>query len=126
MRKNINILLVDDSYNVREAIKTVLAFSDHIHITDIAENGAEAVQKVTEKKFDLIIMDIDMPVLNGIEATMQILKKYPDTQILAFSIHDEESYQNKIIEAGAKDYVNKYAPLSSLISAIESIAASYV
>lgn len=108
MRK-IRILIVDDHPHFINALKFMLsdAFEDRIHSIDEAHNGSECIDKLSEKMIDLIFMDIDMPVMNGIETTKIVSNMYRDPVIIALSFHADMKYIVQMIEAGARNYIVK-------------------
>lgn len=117
----VNILLADDHTIVRDGIKTLLEDEVGFHIVTEAQNGAEAVEACQDHDVDVIIMDISMPDMNGIEATEQIKEKYPDIKILALTMLDEDQHIRKMIEAGASGYILKSSDKNELIEAITTI-----
>ena len=84
---------------IRHGIKSLLADEEKFEVTGEAGNGVEAVEKLGKEPFDLVIMDIKMPEKNGIEATEEIVKKYPEVKVLAISMYDEQRYIVKMLQA---------------------------
>jgi DNA-binding NarL/FixJ family response regulator len=121
--KKIKILIVDDHPMIRHGIKSLLNDVDKFDVADEAGNGDEALQKLSEQQFDLVIMDIKMPEKNGIEATEEIVKKYPDVKVLAISMYDEQRYIVKMLQAGALGYVLKNTGKQELMTAVETVMA---
>ncbi len=117
----IKVLLVDDHKIIRDGILALLKSEKNIEVIKEASNGQEALGYALEYDLDLIIMDINMPEMNGIEATEAIKKAKPKCSILALSMHDEASYIEKMIKAGASGYILKNANRNELIEAINSI-----
>jgi DNA-binding NarL/FixJ family response regulator len=120
---NITLILADDHQIVRDGIKSLLQSEDKIVILGEAENGEQAINLVRELKPDLVIMDINMPVLDGIDATRFITENYPGTRVLVLTMTSEQEHIKKMIEAGAGGYILKNSGRQELISAIQSIAA---
>jgi DNA-binding NarL/FixJ family response regulator len=120
---NITLILADDHQIVRDGIKSLLQSEDKIVILGEAENGEHAINLVRELKPDLVIMDINMPVLDGIDATRFITENYPGTRVLVLTMTSEQEHIRKMIEAGAGGYILKNSGMQELISAIQSIAA---
>lgn len=122
--EKIKILLVDDHKMVRDGLKLIINKEPNIEVVSEASNGAEAIQylEANSNKVNLILMDITMPELNGIEATEIITKLYSNLKILAITMHSEETYILKMIKAGAKGYVLKDASKEILINAINTVA----
>jgi two-component system response regulator NreC len=119
----IRILVVDDHTIFRAGLILMLEELDGIEIVGEAENGLEAVQKVQELKPDLVLMDIGMPVMNGIEATKQIKKRnQDDVKVLVLTKHDSEECLFQAFQAGASGYVLKKAAESDLVNAIYTVA----
>ncbi|HCQ30229.1 MAG TPA: DNA-binding response regulator [Flavobacteriales bacterium] len=121
MRK-IKTLLVDDHQIVRDGIRAMLLpAKDEIEIAAEASNGAEAVQILEKEPFDVVLMDINMPELNGIDATEIIKKRHPATRVLALTMHAEEGFIVNMIKAGADGYILKESGREELISAIKAV-----
>ncbi|MDA3943228.1 MAG: response regulator transcription factor [Bacteroidetes bacterium] len=117
----IKILIADDHQLFREGLVTLLTDSDQIEVVGQAENGIDAIDKADKLKPDIIIMDIGMPTLNGIEATKIIKKNQPEVKIIALSMHAEKSYIKQMLEAGAKGYVQKNCAIQKLIEGIHTV-----
>ena len=118
----IKILLVDDHKVVREGIKYTLELQGKIAVEfDEAENGLEAIHKAKHFSYDLIIMDISMPDIDGVEATSQIMKLNKDVKILALSMHNEELHIVRMMQAGAKGYLLKDSCSEEMIKAITTV-----
>jgi DNA-binding NarL/FixJ family response regulator len=119
--KKITILLVEDHVVVRESIRQFLGREATLEVVGEAGDGEEAVQMASQLKPDVIIMDISMPKLNGIEATKQIKALQPSTAILILTAYDYEQYIFPLLEAGAAGYLLKDVSSRELISAIETV-----
>jgi two-component system, NarL family, nitrate/nitrite response regulator NarL len=120
-KKKIRVLLADDHPVVRKGIRGWLTGVENLEVVDEAVNGLEAVAKVKELSPDLVLMDVDMPKLNGLEATKQIRKEFPNTRVLILSMHTNKAVVLQIIQSGAGGYVLKDAPPADLLRAIESV-----
>jgi len=118
---NINVLLVDDNKLIRDGIKSILKETKKIRVLEEAENGIEAVAIAEMNDFDVIVMDVKMPEMDGIEATKHIVKKKPNTKILAYSLYNESQYIEEILRAGAMGYILKNKGREELITAIKSV-----
>ena len=105
----LKILIVDDHIQFVEAFKFMLLdyFEKEIESIDIARNGQECLDILSKKFIDLVFMDIDMPVMNGIEATRFAVNQYRDIKIIALSFHSDMKYIVQMIEAGARSYIVK-------------------
>lgn len=118
---DINILLADDHTIVRDGIKTLLEDEVGYKIVAEANNGYEAIEACRKQHIDCIIMDINMPEMNGIEATQKIMKEFSDVNILALTMLDEDQHIRQMIEAGASGYILKSSGKDELVDAITNI-----
>lgn len=121
--ESVKILIVDDHPMIRLGIRSILNNVEHLNVADEANNGREALEKLAKDNFDLVIMDIKMPEMNGIEATEEIVKLHPSTKVLAISMFDEQRYIVKMLQAGALGYVLKNTGKNEMVNAINSIMA---
>jgi len=119
--ENINILLVDDHTIVRDGIKATLKDQTNFVIVGEAVNGVDAIESVKQLSPDVVIMDITMPEMNGIDAAMVISKKYPNSKVLILSMHDNETYILKSVEAGAYGYLLKDVDKAEFVKAINAV-----
>ena len=122
----IRLLLVDDHAVVRLGLHMLFESEADIEIVGEAENAQEALTAVTELNPDVVLMDIGLPDLSGIEATRRIKEKAPGTAIIAMTIHEDREYFFKMLHAGASGYVPKRAAPGELITAIHAVAAGEV
>jgi DNA-binding NarL/FixJ family response regulator len=118
MKKTYNVVLVDDHCLFREAIKFVLTQSGYFNVIAEASNGMEFLEILETCTPDISLIDISMPVLDGIEATKEAIKRYPGLKIIALSMHSDEIYYYKMLEAGAHGFVLKESGRDELIEAI--------
>jgi two-component system, NarL family, response regulator NreC len=118
----LRILLADDHTVVRQGLRKVLEERPDWVVVAEAGNGREAVQKAEEMKPDVAILDVAMPLLNGIEATRQIVKRSPGTRILVLTMHSDEAYVNQILKAGATGYLLKDSADVDLIQAVGAVS----
>jgi two-component system response regulator NreC len=116
----ISVLLVDDHTIVREGLCSLLDAEADIKVIAEAEDGREAIEKAGSLHPDVVVMDITMPGLSGLEATCQIKQRCPEVQVVALTMHTAEEYIYQILRAGASGYVVKRAALSELISAVRA------
>lgn len=117
----ITVLLVDDHAYIRKGVQYLLDATDDIHVLDTASNGIEAVAKARSLRPDVVIIDISMPLMNGIEATQQIHACCPRTHVLALSIYPDKEYIQSALQAGAQGYVLKDKIGDELVEAIRSL-----
>jgi len=120
--KKIRIMLADDHSVVRQGFRRILEAQDDMEIVGEASNGREAVQMATELKPDLVVMDVAMPELNGIEATRRLTGASEKTRVLALSMHKDAVYVREILRAGARGYLLKDAFDSDLVAAVRAVA----
>ena len=123
MPQKIRILLADDHSVVRQGFKLLLGQQPDVEVIGEAGDGAEAVRKALELKPSVIIMDIAMPNLNGVEATRRIMEANPDARILILSMHKDAVYVRETLRAGAKGYLLKEAIDHDLMRAVRAVAA---
>lgn len=117
----IRTLIVDDHPLVRDGLIARLNRSDEVEVIGEASDGHEALQLVKELNPDVVLMDINMPNLNGISATESILDVYPNILILVLSMHDDREYVTSVIDAGARGYVLKSASAEEMFNAIKAV-----
>lgn len=117
----INVMLVDDHGLVRNGIKRILDDVDGIAVVAEAENGEQAIRKVRQQQPDVILMDISMPGIGGLEATRKIAQSRPGIKIIVVSIHDDDPFPARLLEAGAVGYLTKGCDVREIINAIRSV-----
>jgi DNA-binding NarL/FixJ family response regulator len=116
--QKISVLLADDHTVVRQGLRALLTAEEDIQIVGEAENGREAVQLVKKLLPNVVVMDIAMPVLNGLEATRQITRAVPSTKVLILSSYSDDEYVQQLTEAGAAGYMVKQTAATELLKAI--------
>ena len=121
--KKINVLLAEDHTLVREGIAALLKLQPDLEVVGEAEDGRQAVVMTAQLKPDVLVMDIGMPLLNGLEATRQILRAAPKIKILILSAHSEDAYVQKAIALGAAGFVVKQTAAANLAEAIRKVIA---
>ncbi len=117
----IKILLADDHALTRVGIRNTLEAEPAIQVIAEAENGREALRLAKEIKPDIVILDIYMPELNGIDAAVQILQDLPDTKIIFLSMHAEKNYVEKALKTGASGYVLKDCAIEEIVLAVKDV-----
>jgi len=116
----VRVLLAEDHTIVRKGLCSLLDGEAGIEVIGEAEDGRQAIKKVEQLLPDVVLMDIAMPGLNGLEATRQIKKRFPEVKVLILTMHANEEYIFQILRAGASGYVVKQAAPSELVSAIQA------
>src|SRR5688500_12470921 len=106
----LRVLLVDDHAVVREGLQLLIAGQPDIEVVGEASDGREAIEQVKSLRPDVVMMDVSMPHLSGVEATRELKKIYPDTQSLALTVHEDDAYAREFLKAGAAGYLLKRAP----------------
>ena len=119
--KKIAVLIVDDHTLVRDGIRSLLALTADIEIVGEAADGREALEKVRQLLPDIVLMDLAMPIMGGLEATRRIRREFPATKVLALTQYDDSEYVIPVIEAGARGFVTKMSSSSELASAIQAV-----
>jgi two-component system invasion response regulator UvrY len=117
----INVMLVDDHGLVRNGIKRILDDVEGIVVVAEAENGEQAIRQVRQQRPDVILMDISMPGIGGLEATRKIAQSLPGIKIIAVTIHDDDPFPARLLEAGAVGYLTKGCDVREIINAIRSV-----
>lgn len=118
----IRILLADDHSLVRQGFRMILAAQPDMEIIGEAGNGREAVELAEKLQPDLVVMDVTMPELNGIEATRRLVTASPRTRVLALSMHKDSVYVREILRAGARGYLLKDSVDADLLAAVRAVA----
>src|SRR4030042_480750 len=119
--QKIKVLVVDDHTIVRDGICALLALAGDIEVVGEATNGNEALSKVRQLNPNVVIMDIAMPIMGGLEATRRISKEFPKTRVLVLTQYDDKEYFFPVIESGAAGFISKAAASSELTAGIRSV-----
>jgi two-component system invasion response regulator UvrY len=117
----IKVLLVDDHELVRTGIRRLLEDFDDIEIMAEAENGEEAINLVRQDKPDVILMDVNMPGIGGLEATRKLLQIHDDMKIIVVTMHVEEPFPTRLLKAGATGYLTKGCAITEIVDAIRTV-----
>ncbi len=120
-KQTIRVLLADDHPLVQDGIRTRFEEVDDITIIGVASTGRELLEKAAELLPDIIIADISMPYVNGLEATRLLSQSHPDIKVLILTMHDNREYMQNAIDSGAKGYILKDQPAHEMISAVRAI-----
>jgi two-component system response regulator DegU len=118
----IKVVLIDDHKLFREGVKRILEFEPTFDVVAEGDDGTDAARLVKEYNPDVVLMDINMPDINGIEATADLVRYFPDTKVIILSIHDDESYVTHALKTGAQGYLLKEMDSDSLIEAIRVVS----
>ena len=120
MRQRIRVLLVEDHAIVRQGVRLLLDGQADMEVVGEADEGGRALALVAQKEPDVVLMDLAMPGINGLEATAEIKRRWPHVQVIALTVHDNDEYFFQMITAGAAGYVLKGADPSELLEAIRT------
>ncbi len=121
----IKVLIVDDQKTVQEIIKSYIEEEPGLELVGCAGNGQEAIDLIQVHRPNIVLMDIEMPILDGLSATKIITEKFVDTSVLIISVHNEDTYLNSALQVGAKGYLKKNTPAKELVNAIYSAYKGY-
>lgn len=119
----IRVLLVDDHPLFREALRSLLATSNDVEVVGEASNGQEALEQLNALEPDVVLMDISMPVMGGLEAARRMRREKPNVRLLVVSQHKESEYVVSMLGAGVAGFIPKTAPASDLLAAIKTVYA---
>jgi two-component system, NarL family, response regulator NreC len=120
--KKLRILLADDHVVMRTGLRALLERQPNLEVVGESENGREAIELVTSLRPDVVVMDVGMPVLNGIEATKTIVTQHPTVAVVILSMYVDESYIMRALKAGARGYLLKDSAPADLINAIQAVS----
>ncbi|WP_138419486.1 response regulator [Aquibacillus sediminis] len=116
------LLLIDDHKLFREGVKRILEFESSFEVVAEGDDGTNAIQLVETYQPDVVLMDINMPHQNGVEATGDLVRKFPDVKVIILSIHDDENYVTHALKTGAQGYLLKEMDSNALIDAIKVVS----
>ena len=119
----LRILVADDHTIVRQGLVSILKAAEEFEVVGEAADGSEAVEKALEIKPDVVVLDVSMPRLNGLEAARRIHKALPESRILVLTMHDDEEYVLKMVRAGASGYLVKDGAATELVAALRALGA---
>jgi two-component system response regulator DegU len=120
--KRIGIVLIDDHKLFREGVKRILDLEEDFEVLAEGDDGSVAAKLVKEHKPNVVLMDINMPNINGVQATADLVRYFPDTKVIILSIHDDESYVTHALKTGAQGYLLKEMDSEALIEAIKVVS----
>jgi two-component system, NarL family, response regulator DegU len=116
------IVIIDDHQLFREGVKRILDFEPSFEVVAEGDDGSEAIELVEKYQPDVIIMDINMPNTNGVEATAELIEQYPESKVIILSIHDDENYVTHALKTGATGYLLKEMDADALVEAVKVVA----
>lgn len=118
----IRVLVADDHAVVRRGLTHIIDETDDIDVSEEASNGAEVLTLVRKEAFDVVVLDINMPGMDGLDTLKQLKAEFPDLHVLVLSMHPEDHYAVRVLKAGASGYLNKDDSPDELVSAIRRVA----
>lgn len=121
--KEYNLIIVDDHKMFRSGLQFLLSNIPNIKVIGEASNGLEFMEIAENEPIDIALMDINMPEMNGIEATKLAMEKYPNMKVIVLSMHGEEEYYDQMLDAGVKGFLLKNSDADELIAALEAVIA---
>ncbi|ALC86363.1 MULTISPECIES: response regulator transcription factor [Bacillaceae] len=116
------IIIIDDHQLFREGVKRILDFEDSFDVIAEGDDGSDVLRLYEQHIPDVVLMDINMPTKNGVDATAELLEKYPEAKVIMLSIHDDESYVTHALKTGALGYMLKEMDANAIVSAIKVVA----
>ena len=124
--QNVKILLVDDQKLIRDILGALIEDQPGMRVVGEAENGRDALELTGQLRPDVVVMDINMPDLNGIDATRRIVAEFPDTKIIALSMHSDKQFVDAMLKAGASGYLLKDRSFEEVVRAIRSVVTHHI
>ena len=124
--ETIKLMLVDDHDVVRTGLRSFLETQPGLKVIGEASNGLEALEQVKEIQPDIVLMDITMPDMDGMETTRQLKHLHPECQVLVLTVHSDKQYFMQMLASGASGYLTKQAAADELVAAIRAVAAGHV
>lgn len=119
----LNILIADDHPIVRRGLKQILAETPQMAVVDEASNGREVLSKVKQRDYDVVLLDISMPGMNGVDTLKELKALKPDLHVLVLSIHPEDQYALRVLKAGASGYLTKDSAPAELVTAMQRVSS---
>ncbi|MEK4027896.1 MULTISPECIES: response regulator transcription factor [Bacillaceae] len=116
------IVIIDDHQLFREGVKRILEFEESFEVVAEGDDGKDAVELIEQYHPNVVLMDINMPEVNGVEATRELVVKFPDTKVIILSIHDDENYVTHALKSGAMGYLLKEMDADALIEAVKVVS----
>lgn len=126
MAEVIRVMIVDDSPETRDSLRRLLGFSSRIEVSAEATNGAEALEQLSRGTTDVVLIDVNMPVMDGLTATRQISHRYQGVAVIVLSAQDDPEYKSGAMVAGAEHYLTKPVALNELIDTVETAYVNHI
>ncbi len=117
----VRLLIADDHQVLIDGFKSIFDYEEGISVVATALNGQEVLDHLKEIDVDVILLDINMPILNGVETTKRLTKKYPEVKVIALSMYDQQSYFKRMMQYGARGYLLKNDPIDEILTAISTV-----
>ena len=117
----IQLLIVDDYEMIRNGLKALISEEKDMQVAALASNGLEAIEQCSKQAIDVVLMDIMMPEMNGVDATVVITRRYPGTKVLAVTINEQGRYIREALKAGASGYILKHSSKDEILAAIRTV-----
>lgn len=121
-KKNYRIVLADDHELFLSGLQGLLARQNDCEVVGTAHNGSECLELLESIECDVVMMDVDMPVMNGIEATEKIAHRHPNVKVVVLSMHSDDEYYFRMVEAGAKGFILKNSSIDEVVAAVKTVA----
>jgi len=118
---SVKLLIVDDHKIMRDGLRILLSQQEDLEVVGDAENGADAIHKSRQLQPDVVIMDVNMPVMDGLDATRFIREEFPEIKVIALSMHSRKSFVAEMLKAGASGYVPKEQAFEELVQSIKTV-----
>jgi two-component system response regulator DegU len=116
------IVIIDDHQLFREGVKRILEFEESFEVLAEGDDGSEAIELIEQYEPNVVLMDINMPQMNGVEATRSLINKYPNMKVIILSIHDDENYVTHALQSGAMGYLLKEMDADALVEAVKVVS----
>lgn len=117
----IQLLIVDDYEMIRNGLEALISEEKDMQVAALASNGVEAIEQCSKQAIDVVLMDIMMPEMNGVDATSVITRRYPGTKVLAVTINEQGRYIREALKAGASGYILKHSSKDEILTAIRTV-----
>ena len=124
--KKLRVLLAEDQTILRQSLRALIGNEPDLEVVGEAADGEESVRQAQDLRPDVVVMDVSMPRMDGVQATMEIKRRCPEVKVLALTVHETRSHMRRVLQAGASGYVVKRSAAEELIQALHAVAAKGV